>query len=143
MIQSKDVVFPAADLSKPIPPLPPVTPSIGTSLDLDRLRKPGRPKGSPDRFSRRERKFLKMSFWFGELKKDWKLLTPHQRATLCFDFIHLLIDKAKNLPQNPNDSRKSASDIMSALQELEGPPVVAGDDSGKSTAFNLYKPLLN
>jgi hypothetical protein len=124
---------PDAPEMRPVPEE--VRPSIEGALDLTKIRKAGRPKGSPDRFSRRERKFLKMSFWFGELKRDWKQLRPIERARLCFDFIHLLVDKSGKLPQNPNDSKKSAKEIMDALRELEGSTPVQSDNCGEFNAF--------
>lgn len=129
-------VLPEAPPGEGIQPLPPeVRPSIEGALDLTKLRKAGRPAGAKDRYSRRERQFLKLTFWFKELKKDWIKIEPYQRARLCYDFIHLLIDKAKNLPQNPNDSKKSAKDIMQALQELEGISSTESENCDKSIAF--------
>lgn len=95
------------------------------------LSRAGRPKGCRDKIERRQRKFLKLSFWFRELQKDWPTLKPIERANLCADFIRVLMSKMSKLPSSPTKSVQNVDDLIDALGQLEGAPSGQSNDSKK------------
>lgn len=73
----------------------------------------GKPKGTKDQ------SWAKVSFWFNELKKDWPLLNPNQRANLSIEMMKMLSSKAKNLnPLDPTDSVINAEEAMTMLNSF-------------------------
>lgn len=74
----------------------------------------GRPKGSKDK------SYLKLEFWYNELKKDWPKLRPAQRAKLSVQIMQMLVNKLKALPSDPIDSVSNAKDAQNLLNLLDG-----------------------
>jgi hypothetical protein len=72
----------------------------------------GKAKGTKDN------RWAKVQFWFDELKKDWPLLTPNQRANLSVELMRMLTNKAKTLPSDPTDSVINASEAMDMLERI-------------------------
>lgn len=86
--------------------------AIGTPHQFKKGNK-GRPKGSKDK------SYLKLGFWFTELKKDWAKLTPNQRAHYSVELMKLLTNKMKSLPSDPSDSKFNADEAILMLRDVE------------------------
>lgn len=74
---------------------------------------PGRPKGSTDK------EYLRISYWYDELMKDWGKLRPAQRAKIATQLIQSLSNKVKNLPENSEESVRNAEETMKMLEDME------------------------
>lgn len=72
----------------------------------------GKPKGSKDK------SYLKLSFWFDEVKKDWSKLKPSQRAKLSIEMMKMLTNKLKALPVDPEESNINAEEALKMLEQI-------------------------
>lgn len=80
----------------------------------------------------RDNRWASVSFWFGELKKDWVKLTPNQRANLSVELIRMLTAKMKAMPVSPEDSAMNVDEMMKELTQIEAriQPVSPKPDEG-------------
>jgi hypothetical protein len=74
---------------------------------------PGRPKGSKDK-----RQF-NLTYWFNLILENYGKLTPYQRAEIALTCWKTLINKAKALPVDPEDSAFNATEALESLREIE------------------------
>ena len=87
----------------------------------------GRMKGVPSNLQ------FSLTYWFDLLLQEYAKLKPLQRVKIAQECWKVLINKAKSLPTDPEDSRFNAEEYMKQLDELEAslrpspPPHVDAD----------------
>ena len=73
----------------------------------------GKPKGCKDK-----RQFS-LTYWFNLILADYGKLKPSQRSKIALDCWKTLINKAKQLPVDPEDSAFNADEAMKTLRDVE------------------------
>lgn len=74
---------------------------------------PGRPKGSKDL-----RQFS-LTYWFNVILDNYSKLTPHQRSEIALSCWKTLVNKAKSLPADPEDSAFNSAEALEQLKLIE------------------------
>lgn len=77
----------------------------------------GKPKGC------RDKRQFSLTYWYNLIQDQWAELTPNQRANIALDCWKVLVNKAKSLPTDPNDSRLNAETASKLLAEAEAKPL--------------------
>lgn len=73
----------------------------------------GRMKGVPSKLQ------FSLTYWFDLLLQEYAKLKPAQRAKIAQECWKVLINKARTLPQDPDDSKFNAEEAMKKLDEVE------------------------